>query len=310
MKTTIKISAFILASMFPSIVSTAWSANESVNGYYDSKNDWLVFEWTNPENGKQQTILDSTSKVKPAVHSSVSFNATTGTYTYTFDVTNLAEAAQPIDTFSVKHSAAVSSATSPAPQSEWYSTEYQGKGAWSWTRIGSANAGIPANQTVKGFSFQSKGIPSIVDSWFNGKRRAKFHFPSPDNDTEEVQSSFNRVYNNLKAQYPNKFVNAVHLQTIGPVDPPATFNAASSIQNLITLVNQSRTQGWIDNEGIANSLLAKLNTALSKVSSDPKTAKNTLGAFLSDVQAQNGKHLSSEAYALLYFNGQYAMNHM
>jgi hypothetical protein len=41
-----------------------------------------------------------------------------------------------------------------------------------------------------------------------------------------------------------------------------------------------------------------------------KTAKNVLGSFLNDVQAQNGKHLTSEAYALLYFNGKYLVDHL
>jgi hypothetical protein len=309
MKKTNGLIALTIASVLPYAASVAWATQEAVNGYYDSKNDWIVFEWVNPQTGKQQTVLDSASKVKPVMHANVSFNASTGVYTYSFEVTNLTGAVQSLDNISIQHSTDVFSATSPAPQNDWYSTEYQGKGAWSWSKVG--GVGIAAGQTARGLSFQSKGVPAIVDAWFNGKRRSKFHFPSPDNDTEEVQVSFNRVYNNLKAQYPNKFVNAVHQQTIGPVNPPANFDASVTIQSLISFTNQSRAVGWIDDNGILTSLLAKLNSAKTKLASgDNKTAKNEIGAFLSDVQAQNGKHLTSEAYALLYFNGKFLVDHL
>src|SRR5262249_8983370 len=114
----------------------------------------------------------------------------------------------------------------------------------------------------------------------------------------------------MKAQYPSKFVDAVKQKTVGPVEPPATFNAALAIQNLILLVNQASGQGWIDNPGVTKSFLAKLNNAASKVDSDKATTKNVLGAFISDVSAQNGKHVSSEAYAVLFFNAQYVVNHL
>jgi hypothetical protein len=288
----------------------ALSEQEAVNGYYDSKSDWFVLEWTNAETGRQQAIYDSTNKVKPVIHASVELNSSTGSYTYSYQVTNQAGALQMIDDILVKHTAPVSEATSPPPQSEWHSSEYEGKSSWGWAKTKGAVHGIPAGQTASGFSFKSKGVPAIVDVGFTGKRRVEFSGPSDDDDSLEVQTSFEKVFQNLKTQYSDKFVNVVKKKTIGPINPPATINAANAIQNLIALVNQSRSQGWIDNDGIANNLLAKLNTAFSKVTSDPKTVKNVLNAFLNDVQAQNGKHISSEAYALLYFNGQYAISHM
>lgn len=98
---------------------------------------------------------------------------------------------------------------------------------------------------------------------------------------------------------------------IGPKAPPKVFDASAFIAYLISLKEQSRVEGWIDNDGISNGLGAKLNDAQKKITAgDTKTAKNVLGAFLNDVQAQNGKHLTSEAYALLYFNGKYLADHL
>lgn len=286
---------------------SAWSQSELVTGSYDPTNDWFTFDWIDPEHGKQHSVLDPGNKVKPEMQVFVSFDTSTSTYTYTYQIKNLVGARQLLKGIYVKHLSAVFDATAPAPSNEWNMGEYQNKGIWSWAKTRGAVHGIPAGEGVTGASFKSKGLPTIVDSQFSGQRRGQYIIPG-DETPDDIDKSFDRVYAKLQAQYPDKWADTVKQKTVGPVDLPTTFNAASFIQTLITLVNQSRTRGWIDNDGIANSLRAKLNTANSKVTGDSKTAKNVLGAFLSEVQSQNGKHLSSEAYALLFFNGKYLLD--
>ncbi|MBI3556058.1 MAG: hypothetical protein HY074_07330 [Deltaproteobacteria bacterium] len=308
MKTMNRLISVLGCGIVLALPVAAWSQQEAVTGSYDSKNDWIVFQWLNATTGKQQATYDSSNKVKPTINTAVAFDQAAGVYTYSFQFGNLAGAAQLLQKIFISHPSAVSGSTTPS--SEWDGGEYRNKGIWEYDKSTGTTHGIPAGQSVSGFSFKSKGLPAIVDVSFTGKRRARFNTPSDDYDTQEVQTSFNRVFEAMKAQYPTKFVDAVKQKTVGPVDPPATFNAASAIQNLIALVNQSRAPGWIDNDGIVTSLLAKLNNAASKVGSDKATTKNVLGAFLSDVSAQNGKHLTAEAYALLFFNGQYVVNHL
>lgn len=67
---------------------------------------------------------------------------------------------------------------------------------------------------------------------------------------------------------------------------------ATSIASLITCVQQCAQQGFINNQGVANSLLAKLDAAQAAQNSGQiKTAINLLGAFIHEVQAQAGKHI-------------------
>jgi hypothetical protein len=100
-------------------------------------------------------------------------------------------------------------------------------------------------------------------------------------------------------------------KTIGPKAPPKVFVARDFINYLISLKDQSVSLGWIKEIGIANSLDVKLNEAKKRiVAGDNKTAKNVLGAFQNELQAQNGKQLTSEAYALLYFNAKYLIDHL
>ncbi|HAR41399.1 MAG TPA: hypothetical protein DCS07_02010 [Bdellovibrionales bacterium] len=299
----------MIALLYLALAPMNAHASELVAGSYDQKNDWLVFQWSSPEYGLRTAMLDSGNKVKPSIHASVLPDGS-GSFLYAFEIGNLLGASQLLQHVYISHPSSVTDAKAPAPQSEWDMGEYKNQGIWSWTKVLGSVRGIPAGQTVKGFAFKSKGLPSIVDAKFSGKRRVKFSGPG-DEDPDGVQESFDRVYANLKAQYPDKFADTVKQKTVGPIDPPASFNHGSLIQNLILLVSQARLQGWIDNDGIENSFTVKLNNAQSKISAgDMKTAKNVLGAFMSDVQAQNGKHLSAEAYALLYFNAKYIVDHL
>jgi hypothetical protein len=56
----------------------------------------------------------------------------------------------------------------------------------------------------------------------------------------------------------------------------------------------------IDNAGIANSLASKADAAASQIAQgNTKAAKNQLGAFINELDAQVTKHLTQQAYDLL-----------
>lgn len=74
----------------------------------------------------------------------------------------------------------------------------------------------------------------------------------------------------------------------------------------------ARAHEWIRVEGVHESLFAKLINAKRKLEAgDPGTARNILNAFLDEARATScddfncpgNKPLTSEAYALLFFNG-------
>lgn len=74
-----------------------------------------------------------------------------------------------------------------------------------------------------------------------------------------------------------------------------TFETVASIQSLQNLVNRFAAKGWIDNRGIANSLLKKLNA-------------NQVESFKHEVEAQAGKHISAEAANFLLRDVRALMN--
>ncbi|MBI5746985.1 MAG: hypothetical protein HZA13_08275 [Nitrospirae bacterium] len=109
-------------------------------------------------------------------------------------------------------------------------------------------------------------------------------------------------------------------KTIGPTAPPANFVALDFLSYLIDLKHQAAELGWITNPGVEDSLDVKLDQVKVKLQAgNMKTAANQLSAFLNEVSAQgcetytncpNGKHLSPEAWGLLYLNGKYLLERL
>ena len=67
---------------------------------------------------------------------------------------------------------------------------------------------------------------------------------------------------------------------------------APTISSLRTCVQHAADQGFIDNQGVTNSLLAKLDAAqAAQDRGQTSLAINQLDAFIHEVQAQAGKHI-------------------
>ncbi|MDZ7806090.1 MAG: hypothetical protein U5K71_03125 [Gracilimonas sp.] len=102
---------------------------------------------------------------------------------------------------------------------------------------------------------------------------------------------------------------AYYEKTIGPSSNSTDLSKEILLKRLNSYVSISCNElGWITNQGICNSLEVKLRNVERYLENEkPKQAANALNAFLKEVEAQKDKALSSEAYALLYFNGQYLL---
>ena len=78
-----------------------------------------------------------------------------------------------------------------------------------------------------------------------------------------------------------------------------------TIQSLRTCVQHAADQGHIDNQGIAQSLIAKLDAAQAALDrGQTAVAVNTLEAFVRELDAQAGKHIVAEHAAHLRMHAQ------
>jgi len=159
---------------------------------------------------------------------------------------------------------------------------------------------IRPGKSLGEFEMVSRGLPGIrsifLEPFF---RQTPVDEATPEN-TERLKAIEQAI--------------VVTLKTVGPTAPPKDFVAVEFLNYLISLLHDSRQQGWITGDGAHKSLLAKLSNAKRKLEAGQNhVAKNMLNALLNEVQATScqqfscpgNKPLTSAAYALLYFNGQY-----
>jgi hypothetical protein len=173
----------------------------------------------------------------------------------------------------------------------------------SWTGPGSAK--VKPGRSKDGFRFETSILPGITDFYAEG------HHDAP-NFPEGMAPDSIPGYDDLTPYGPG-----IVGKTVGPVLPPTPFVALAFLDTLISYKHQAFALGWIKNQGIVQSLNAKLDNAKAQLNRNNKTAaRNTLQAFLNEVEAlwkgeehpYGGKQITSEAYALLKFNAEYLVS--
>ena len=101
--------------------------------------------------------------------------------------------------------------------------------------------------------------------------------------------------------------------------PKRTFVALEFLNYLISLTHDSHNFNWIKLSGVYQNLLAKLTSAKRLLEKgDTQGAKNVIGAFLNeltgitcqDFSCPADRPLTSEAFTLLFYNGQYLFDRL
>src|SRR4030066_2553157 len=278
------------------LASNAWSQQELVTGYYDPVNDWFVFEWDRPDYGRTTIIDDPPNKIDPVLKAYVNWDDSLKEYKYNFTISNGNKAKQLLDTIIIKFFTTIYGQA--APNKDWYMDEYRAgrTDTWQWSKTRGVPSGIPPGGVEDGFSFKSKGLPSIVRMSLWGERRARYSVPG-DYDTDEIIESFSRVRKELKVQYKDKFGSIVR-KTVGPKAPPTSFMPLDFLNYIISLKHESYNLGWIvqgrdddkdkyddEEKGIMQSLDKKLEKAKAElVKGDTKEAIEKLKSFIHTVE--------------------------
>ncbi|MFA4828513.1 MAG: NosD domain-containing protein [Thermodesulfovibrionales bacterium] len=82
-----------------------------------------------------------------------------------------------------------------------------------------------------------------------------------------------------------------------------------TMESLMILIQQLLQSGGIDNAGIANSLLSKVSNAIeAENSGNEQASDNIMQAFINQVSAQAGQHISQDAAAILMNAAAYIIN--
>jgi hypothetical protein len=162
---------------------------------------------------------------------------------------------------------------------------------------------IAPGDSLNGFVMMSRGLPSIRKFSTQPSFDVNKYFPSIE-DTSA---------NGMPIAIMDSIRNSLNYNgfTIGPSLPPVPFNASDFAETLYSYTSQACKLKWIDNKGICQSLQAKLKNVQKQLGiGKTKAAVTNLQAFLNEVEAQKGKHLTGEGYGLLYYNGEYLVGQL
>lgn len=177
-------------------------------------------------------------------------------------------------------------------------TENPPRGFASWGGIEDSSLILPG-RIFEGFQLTSYGLPGI--------RSVEIQ---PDIDWDNVPDEFSTP--ERARQLRDSLIFST--KTIGPKAPPQTFVPLEFLNYLMSLVHDSRQQGWVREAKEAKKLLQDLLKAKRRLEAgDPGKARSALKEFLERVKHEGcrgfhcpkNKALTSEAYALLYFNGKF-----
>ncbi len=158
-------------------------------------------------------------------------------------------------------------------------------------------------QSVNGLVIMSHGLPGVRRCVVKPYLDVDSLYPSVD----EVNNPDSLVAKIERDREAVKFRGI----TIVPTAPPANLIPIAFLDTLTSYKHQASALGWIDSVGVVNSLDQKLTIARRLIErGNINAARNILNAFINEVEAQNGHHLTSEAYALLKFNAEYLRDHL
>jgi len=132
------------------------------------------------------------------------------------------------------------------------------------------------------------------------KQRIKFT-PRPAKDVGPLVLFLNNILYYLPED-PRKS-DATSFDNIQSTDLHIVQSQSDLLSVMLDDLDSCCEKGWIENQGICNSLRKKLENAVKHFEKDQtKQAMNVLNAFKNELDAQKDKHVNNKAWTILSFN--------
>jgi len=266
--------------------------------YNSQKGIYKVHYWSSGDSTFYTVPLFPGDKHIPNTEASVT-RENEGEYTYKYFLSNSDNSLREIYSFSVLVKSQVYDLQNP--NNEWRGSYvgWMNKARWVQTNSESDTVGILPGKSVKGvFTFNSNEIPGISNAITSS-------YIGLGNTLDEGPTGrIRRRVDSLLRTDKN-----VTVKTIAPKKLPENISNIALIDTLQSYLTFSCDTTWIANKGVCRSLEAKLDNVDRQLEQGrDRTAANSLQALLNELNALKEKQISSEAYGLLYFNGQFLLD--
>ncbi len=157
---------------------------------------------------------------------------------------------------------------------------------------------IEPGDSLGSFMYVTKGLPTIREVIVKSQFNVDDYFPSIDDSVESF--TFSEMDSLKKKTY-------FFSKTLGPWLPDSSLSLGSFTDTLETFRFRSCEElEWATDASVCSELETQLSEVKSElVSQDSLSAANALKEFINLVEVEKEASLTSEGYALLYFNAQY-----
>jgi len=288
---------------------------------------------------REIALVEPTNKVSPKTKVDITrMNA--GSFSYEYTVENGQDAKQRIIMFKLSFSRDVTLKNSEGPLA-WLSLpqkkddDLNNRVGWVNINLVESFFGLAPGESKRGFRVEADYLPGIINASYSGagvEKNAEGRALSnwfPHEISENLEGKIDALLNNDT----NKFTVR---KTVGPMKPIPTdagFICDTFILDLIGQVREAVTAGWIKHDlrkdrdeddddgdesdlsnpdkqlpGVAKSIIRKL-TKVRRECMRGKfgNAREKLRTLIRQVNAQRGKHLTEESYALIKFNTEFLL---
>ncbi len=278
---------------------------------YDEETGNYIIYYENIQGDTVSVIFEPRTKISPGIFANVHNGNTIDTLKYSYHVYLLGHSEQNLLSLTINTESSIIS--HEKPNDKWESYKSNRIPGWRWVNsyihprgLWVEDLDISPGDSLNGFIILSQGIPTIVNAYFEGNERILMF---PDEPPSEVME--------IIVQLGKFEVNSVQVQTIGPKDPPDPFVHSVFIDSLISYLWQSYELRWVLDETFVDELDDLLRQVRAHFLSpepdpggDPAELLETFIDLVQDTydgEGPPGAELSSEAYALFYYNAKYLL---
>ncbi len=253
------------------------------NTGYERENHYEVYEWNGINFAKSTIELETIDMCFPRNNFIPIITAVVkkegNAFRYNYKVENSVNSAQSINKFDVYGYVEKDNAVISTLAKNWRGHMLGGEFAWKGRKI-------DPGESITGLSYVTTGLPII------GK-------------------TFLRGFNYVGASCYDYKTNSVKGKTVAAKLPSQPFIATDFLNSLTTYTDSSYSLGWIKDEQTRdkyNNYFSSAKTYLQQ--GDSSIARMELQKVLTDCNTDSVTVLTSEAYALLYFNTEYLVNRL
>ena len=266
--------------------------------YLDKSTGNYIVKFSGYTENDLDTLITMTfippNKIDPIVNAKVNYNSDSLYYLYNYKITNGQSAVQELFKFTVYFNTddiEIKNKQTNKWHGGRYIKRYQEIGWWG-------DGGLEPTWSADGFAISSKSLPGIGFAGGQGTgQMISYSYGEPDGE----------ITDKLLGMSIGKS-SFVLRPTVIPVKILTPFSYLGFLDTLINYTDSSYTFGWIKNEQTRDKYNNYFAVSKNYLDQNNKFAtKKELNKVIADCNIDSSSVLTSEAYALLYFNTQYLL---